>query len=200
MKTPTERRQQTRETLIALAEAEIAANGLSALRARDLAKQAGIAVGAIYTHFKELDALVLEVNARTFRAIGLAVQAASDAVPEGDATGKLIAMSQAYHTYAQANTPRWQALFENRIVSEANVPEWYRGQVDGLFALIGGQLQVLRPDLTPQTVELVARGLFGSAHGIVALSIQSRISAVPADNVPEILEIMIRSATQVTQG
>ena len=196
--TPAERRQKTRETLIILAEAEIAANGLDALRARDLARQAGIAVGGIYTHFKELDALVLEVNARTFQAIGVAVKSASDAVPEADPTAKLIAMAQAYHSFAQANTPRWQALFENRIVSEANVPEWYRKQVDGLFALIGGQLAALRPDLQPETVELIARGLFGSAHGIVSLSIQSRISAVPAEKVPEIMEIMIRSATQMT--
>ena len=198
--TPSERRQQTRETLVKLAEAEISANGLEALRARDLAKQAGIAVGAIYTHFEDLDALVLEVNARTFRQIGLAVKAASDGVPEDTPTEKLIAMAQAYHSYAQANTPRWQALFENRIVSEANVPDWYRAQVDDLFRLIVGQLQVLRSDLTAETVALVARGLFGSAHGIVSLSIQSRISAVPADKVPEILELMIRSATQVTQG
>ena len=103
--TPAERRQKTRETLITLAEAEIAANGLDALRARDLARQAGIAVGGIYTHFKELDALVLEVNARTFQAIGVAVKSASHAVPPAGPAAQPNPLAPAPPKFPPAQSP-----------------------------------------------------------------------------------------------
>ncbi len=57
-------RQRLREQLIDATERLIAAHGLGALRARDLAQAAGCALGAIYTVFADLDALVLTVNAR----------------------------------------------------------------------------------------------------------------------------------------
>ncbi len=45
-----------REALVSAAERTVAAQGLSGLRARDLAREAGCAVGAIYTVFPDLDA------------------------------------------------------------------------------------------------------------------------------------------------
>ena len=59
------RRAALRAGLVAAAERRIAADGLGGLRARDLAAEAGCALGAIYTVFPDLDALILEVNLRT---------------------------------------------------------------------------------------------------------------------------------------
>ena len=60
------RRRALRDNLIAIAEKRIAAEGLAGLRARDLAAEAGCALGAIYTVFPDMTALTLAVNARTF--------------------------------------------------------------------------------------------------------------------------------------
>lgn len=46
-----ERRERLRMALIDAAEATIAADGLAALKARDLAREVGCALGAIYTAF-----------------------------------------------------------------------------------------------------------------------------------------------------
>src|ERR671932_555397 len=90
-----ERRRRLRDALIAAAETMIRADGLGGLRARDLARAANCAVGAIYNVFHDLDALVLAVNAGTLDRIDAAIGragkagAASEAGGAGGATQRL---------------------------------------------------------------------------------------------------------------
>jgi len=55
--------------LISAAARTIAEQGLSGLKARALADEAGCAVGAIYNVVEDLDELVLLANARTLAAL-----------------------------------------------------------------------------------------------------------------------------------
>ena len=68
-----QRRADLREKLVEAAEQRIDRDGAAALRARDLAKDAGCAVGAIYTAYDDLNALIMAVNGRTFKKLGLVV-------------------------------------------------------------------------------------------------------------------------------
>ena len=100
MATKTElRRQELRDKLIVIAERTIAQKGLGALRARDLAGEAGCAVGAIYNVFGDLTDLALAVNARTFHRLGADVAEALADAPE-DPVEQLVVMAQAYHRFA----------------------------------------------------------------------------------------------------
>ena len=76
------RREALRSNLIEIAERTISNDGLRALRARDLAKEAGCAVGAIYNVFGDLTDLTLAVNARTFQRLGADVAAALADAPQ----------------------------------------------------------------------------------------------------------------------
>ena len=64
------RREDLRERLLDIAEAEVKANGSASLRARSLAVEAGCAVGAIYNVFDDMTGLTLAVNLRTFKRLG----------------------------------------------------------------------------------------------------------------------------------
>src|SRR5262245_57041655 len=64
-----ERRKNLRETLITSAEARLAAEGVSGLRARSLAGEVGCAVGASYNVVADMDELILLVNSRTITAL-----------------------------------------------------------------------------------------------------------------------------------
>ena len=75
-----DRRERLRTALIDAAEATIAAEGLAALKARDLAKEVGCALGAIYTAFPDLDALILTVNLRTLALFERAITAVTGSV------------------------------------------------------------------------------------------------------------------------
>src|SRR5436190_20648486 len=102
-----------REQLIDAAERTIAGKGLAALQARDLAREAGCAVGTIYHVFEHLDELVLRVGSRTLvmldAALG-AVRAASSYGSTERAMADLVRLALAYLEFAATHTVRWRAL------------------------------------------------------------------------------------------
>ena len=60
-----DRNAALRTRLVDAAERTIDERGLAALKARDLAAEAGCAIGTIYNVFEHLDELVLAVGSRT---------------------------------------------------------------------------------------------------------------------------------------
>src|SRR5882724_5558299 len=71
------RREHLRDALTDAAARAIAQYGLSGLKARALADEAGCAVGAIYNVVADLDELVLLANARTLAALEKTLGAAA---------------------------------------------------------------------------------------------------------------------------
>jgi AcrR family transcriptional regulator len=179
-----ERRETLKEALIAGAERTIAAHGLAALKARDLAAAAGCAVGAIYNVVADLDDLVIAVNGRTLAALGQALGDAAGAGPKGgpggadQAVAGLVRMAAAYLDFAAVNTQRWRTLFDHRL-PDGRPPEWYVAQQAQLFAHVEGPLHALRPGLAPAALALSARSLFSAVHGIVSLGLEEKLGVIP---------------------
>lgn len=184
------RRQALRDTLIANAERTIAEDGLAALRARDLAKEAGCAVGAIYNVFGDLTDLALAVNARTFHRLGAAVAAALDTAPH-DPVDQLIVMAQAYHRFAAENHKSWRALFDIERAPGEAAPDWYLQEMGQLFAYISGPLAKIFPDQSPNDHRLLTRALFSSVHGIVLLGLDEASAGVPTDNIDRMIALIL---------
>lgn len=191
----TDRRRDLRDRLTAIAEARIAAQGLAALRARDLAAEAGCALGAIYTAVGDLGELVLAVNARTFARLGAEAGAALARAPD-DPAGRLIAMAQFYHRFAAGNRHLWRALFDLDRPEGTTAPDWYRAEMERLLALIEGPVAALAPDLPPQDRALLARALFSSVHGIVLLGLDRAQSGVPEAEIDRMLALTLSRLTQ----
>lgn len=179
------RREQLREKLTEAAELRIDRDGLGDLRARDLARDAGCALGAIYNVFEDLNAIVMAVNGRTFRRLEQTVGASFDG--SEPPIQRLILMSTAYLHFADTNTNLWRALFDLKMTDDGPVPDWYRNALRGLFAYIAEPVGQLFPDLDRVELDLMTRALFSSVHGIVTLGLENRISGVP----PEQIERMI---------
>jgi AcrR family transcriptional regulator len=179
-----DRRQALRDALVTAAERTIAAEGLTGLRARDLAAAAGCAVGAIYNVVADLDELVLLVNARTFAALErrLLKAAPADAPPPAgpaDAMERLVRLSLAYMDFAAANRARWRALFEHRLPAGRDIPAWYAEEQQRLFAYVVGPLRVLQPDASPERLALLARTVVSAVHGIVTLGLEEKLYTLP---------------------
>ena len=192
MATKTEvRRQQLRDTLIAIAERTIANDGLSALRARDLAKEAGCAVGAIYNVFGDLTELALAVNARTFHRLGADVAEALADAPE-DPVEQLVIMAQAYHRFAAGNHLSWRALFDIERPAGESAPDWYLQEMGRLFAYISDPLAVVFPDREHVEIGLMTRALFSSVHGIVLLGLDEASAGVPSDDIDRMIALVLR--------
>ncbi|WP_375279850.1 TetR/AcrR family transcriptional regulator [Pseudooctadecabacter sp.] len=184
------RRAALRDTLIINAERRMAADGLKNLRARDLAKDAGCALGAIYNVFGDLDDLVLAVNARTFKQLGATVAEALADAPQ-DATQQLIVMSHAYHAFAAQHFNLWRALFDIERAPGEAAPEWYLQEMAQLFAYIDAPLSVIFPDHDAETRGLLTRGLFSSVHGIVLLGLDEASAGVPAPHLDKMISLIL---------
>jgi AcrR family transcriptional regulator len=170
----TDRQAALRAALIDIAERRIAERGLAALKARDLAKEAGCSLGAIYLHFPDLDALVFAVQARTLDLLDAAM---SGAAGEGaDPAQRILALSLAYLEWAAAHRPRWAALFEHRLPSEAEVPAAYRAQRARVFRHVEAPLAALMPGAER---EALARSVFAAVHGIVSLGLDEKLETTP---------------------
>ena len=189
------RREDLREKLLDIAEADIRENGLAALRARTLAEQAGCAVGAIYNVFDDMTGLILAVNGRTFRRMGAFV---SDAMKEGtdtSPTGVLVTIAKAYLSFAIENPNLWRALFEVEMSTEGDVPAWYMDELGRLFSIISTPIAELNPDASASEVDLMTRTLFSSVHGIVLLGLEKRISGVPRERMEDMIEYLLNRVT-----
>ena len=140
-----------RESLIAIAQATVATHGLAGLKAREVARAAGCALGAIYLVFPDLDALILAVNDRTLSAIDAAICASldcEDAAPsETDPGRQLVVLSCAYLDYALAHPRLWAALFNHTLSPGESVPDEYRAHQAHLFSYVEAPLSVLCPAL-----------------------------------------------------
>ena len=187
---PAERRQQLRDALIAAAEERIAADGLSGLRARDLARDVGCALGAIYNVFPDLDALILEVNARTLAAFAAFI-AEKEARPDAGPTAALTRLATRYLDFAVANQRRWRALFQHRMTDGRPVPDWYREAQTALFVEIEAPLCELCPDRAEEDRRLLARSLFSAVHGVVSLGLDEKLVAVPLERLREQLREIV---------
>ena len=128
-----------REQLIDAAERTIAGKGLAALKARDLAREVGCAVGTIYNVFPHLDELVLCVGLRTLASLEATLGAGR---PPGrhrspeEPIEDLVQLALAYLEFAATHTMRWRALFEHRMSEARALPEWFLKQQHRLFAQV----------------------------------------------------------------
>jgi AcrR family transcriptional regulator len=184
------RRAALRDALIQHAQTRITADGLKNLRARDLAEDAGCALGAIYNVFGDLNDLVLAVNAGTFKRLGAAVAESLADAPQ-DATQQLIVMSHAYHHFAAENFNTWRALFDIERAPGEAAPDWYLHEMGQLFTYIDAPLSVIFPQHTAETRALLTKALFSSVHGIVLLGLDDASAGVPAAQLDEMISLIL---------
>ncbi|MEM9145729.1 MAG: WHG domain-containing protein [Pseudomonadota bacterium] len=190
--TRSERKAALRERLVDAAHRRIARDGLGALRARDLAAEAGCALGSLYTAFADIDALILAVNARTLVELGTALARAADG-KEGRPA--LQALAGAYARFAFANTRAWSALFEHRMADGGPSPDWFLAGHAALFERLKAPLAVVEPHLSPEALDLRARTCFAAVHGIIALSVHNRHLGLPGHSIASELEAFVDRIT-----
>jgi AcrR family transcriptional regulator len=191
----TERRDHLKERLVAAAERAIAGGGLSALRARDLAQEVGCALGAIYTVFPDLNALIIAVNSRTLAMMDevLAPGTASD--PAGrSATDQLVGLASRYLAFAATHPHRWRALFDHRMPEGETVPDFHLAEQVKLFTYVEEPLRALCPKLEEGERALLARTLFSAVHGIVSLGLEEKLVPMPMKILQQQLASVVRAA------
>jgi AcrR family transcriptional regulator len=185
-----------RTRLIDAAERTIAEKGLAALKARDVAREAGCAVGTIYNVFEHLDELVLCVGSRTLAMLEVALGAVQWPGRHGsveEATAALVRLALAYLDFAAIHTVRWRALFEHRMSEARLLPEWFVEQQHQLFTQAERPLVALLPELDGDARRILARTLFSAVHGVVALGLEEKLVSLPLPDLASQLAATVRA-------
>lgn len=185
------RQRHLRAALLAAAERAIAASGLPGLKAREVAREAGCALGAVYTAFADLDALVLAVNARTLDALDAHLRAA--ARPAAEPATRMVALAEGYLDYAARHRPRWAALFEHRMTAGRRSPDWYKEKQAELFRHIEGPVAALRPGSDGAEAAALARTLFSAVHGVVSLGLDEKLAPMPEEALRRQLRLAVEA-------
>ena len=195
-----DRHAELRARLIDAAERAIAENGLAALKARDLAREAGCSVGTIYNLFEDLDELILCVGSRTLAMLDGVLGQVQSRGPDGSteaAADDLVRLALAYLEFAAAHTVRWRALFEHRMSEARPLPEWFVRQQHALFAQVEQPLLTLLPELDADARRILARTLFSAVHGVVALGLEEKLVSLP---LPDLRTQLAATVHAITAG
>ena len=191
----TERRHQLRLQLIEAAETTVARDGLKALSARELSREVGCSLGAIYNVFADIDELVIAVNSRTLAELDRTIaQFVPSAQRDMDPQHCLTGLAQAYCRFAIAHTNRWTALFEHGERINHNIPDWHLDEHVQLISHIVKSLERMYPDRKPGEQWQLAGLLFSAVHGVVSLGLQGFFFAVPADQLERQVTLLVRAA------
>jgi AcrR family transcriptional regulator len=173
-----ERREKFKDALIVAAERAMAQKGLAGLKTRDLAREIGVANGAVYNLVEDVDELILRVGSRTLARLDAALSAAEQSGP-ADPAGRLVCIATAYCDFAADNLELWRALFEHRMAPDKPLPQWVISDQMNLFRHIYAPLAELFPRQVPDELGVRARSLFSAVHGMVALGLEQKLVAVP---------------------
>lgn len=171
---------------IAAAERLLDQEGLAALSARRVAKEIQYTVGTLYLVFKNLDELILCVNAGTLDALYAHMVVANDSQERAD--DRVKALARGYVSFARAQFPRWSLLFEHQ--RDEPLPEWYQERVMRLFTLVETALSRWLECSTDQ-VFVPARALWGGIHGICSLALADKWSVAGVQSVDDVVESLL---------
>jgi len=186
---------QLRDELVAAAEKLLAATGdEEAVSIRAIADAVGVTPAAIYLHFPDKDALILEVCTARFTELAEAMEASTAGVT--DALDILVVMGRAYVQFGVDNPEQYRILFMRRNATRKLEPQEMRdtvafGQVveaveraiqAGYLADAGGPIDI-------------ALGLWSVSHGIASLMIGMPSFAWPADHADRVLTNYVRGLT-----
>ena len=187
-----ERRAKQRDELIQAAERSISAGGLGALKTRELAREIGVANGAVYNLVDDVDELILRVGSQTLARLDASLTSAEAQAPASPRE-TLVRIAVAYCDFAAENLELWRALFEHRMAPGKPIPEWAIDEQMNLFRHIYRPLAELFPQRTPLELGVTARSLFSAVHGMVLLGLEQKLIAVPVEALRKEIATIVRA-------
>ncbi len=191
-----QKRADLKAKLLAATILRIENDGIASLRARDLAKDAGCALGAIYNIYEDLDELIFHAKVEIFRRMEERLADTMSNTHDLSPLDQMRKLTSSYFQFAQDNTKLWTALFTGDLTDQRDVPKWYQDALMRLMGHIHGPLKQIAPDTSDKELSLQTRTLFSAIHGVILLSIQDRPSGVTHQEVEKATDWLLESISK----
>ncbi len=184
--------EQIKTMLLDAAELVVNEQGFSALKARSIAKDIGYTVGSLYMVFNNMPDLIMQLHARTLDAIVLHLQQS----PFNESKARMESLALAYMNYGVQHFNRWRFIFDDRLLADAEIPDWYQNKIDKLTHQFELCLASLKPELDPLEIKHNAFALFAGIQGICALSIKPNLDKDEFEKVEATIITLVRHFMQ----
>ncbi|MGD8592637.1 MAG: TetR/AcrR family transcriptional regulator [Gammaproteobacteria bacterium] len=184
-------KEQIRDMALEAAETIVATDGLAGLSARKIAKQIGYTVGTLYLVFRNLDDLVLHVNARTLDAMFVKMQESLQKCRTPRTC--VVAMGRAYVEFATDHPNRWNMVFEHQLAEDEQVPHWFADKVNKMFHLVEMQLIPLLEHQSEKKIDMVSKAIWCGVHGICSLAVTGKLDIRDAESIHVLTDSLINN-------
>lgn len=169
-------RDELKEMVIVAAEKILVEEGYGKLTTRRIAKEIGYTVGSLYMVIKNVDDLMLLLNARTLQLLLRKIEVDLEKYGDTQPYDALMQIAVSYVDFAFDHKEKWQAIFMHRVTDSELLTEEYFLNIKNLFRVISHKLSLLAPKLNQEELELLTRGLWGAVHGVTILSLDQKFS------------------------
>lgn len=169
-------REELKEMVIVAAEKILVEEGYGKLTTRRIAKEIGYTVGSLYMVIKNVDDLMLLLNARTLQMLLVKIEEDLTKQKSAKPYDALMQIAVSYVDFAFEHQEKWQAIFMHRVTDTELLTEEYFENIKNLFYVIGQKLSELSPKLSSEELDLLTRGLWGAVHGVTVLSLDHKFS------------------------
>ena len=192
-------RDEIQAMAIQAAIAILSTEGLHGLSTRKVASAIGYTVGTLYLVFKNLDELILHVNAAALDDLRTVMQA--ELVSVDDPQDQLLALARAYLQFARDNFARWSLMFTHQMPEGMSLPDWFHDKVRGLFALVVKPLQHINPGLNEAQYQQATHVLWSSVHGVCELGLNDKLTLGGEIQAEDLIDALVKNYLKgFTQG
>jgi len=157
--------------------------GLENLSVRNVSSKANCSIGTLYNYFRDMNELILKVNAKTLLKLQESIKRAITKEQNRKTLGK--ALAREYLGFALQNLPFWNLLFKYKLPKGQTMPQWYKNIIDENFKLLE---LALTPHLEAKHVHKASRVLWGACHGIILLSLEGKLDIASSESAETLCE------------
>lgn len=165
--------------------------GLQGLSTRKVASAIGYTVGTLYLVFKNLDELILHVNAAALDELRVVIE--TELAVGDDPQAQLLAMAHAYLQFARQHFARWSLLFTHRLPDGVELPDWFHDKVRVLFALVAKPLQQINPNLSGVAYQQATHVLWSSVHGVCELGLNDKLTLGGEIQAEDLIDALVKN-------
>jgi len=175
--------------------------GTTEVRFSDIAREMGMTAPALYRYFADRDELLTALIADAYNDLADIVAEAQEKVPVDDPSGRLLAVSQAYRSWARREPQRFALILGMPVPGyaapeEGPTTEAARRAMVQLKSLFfdAAERNILKPPLLPPETFQALLQCWSSLHGFTCLEAYGHLDWLPDEARDELFESGVRLA------
>ena len=153
--------------------------GIKGLSARAIAKKIGYSPGTLYNVFKNLDDLLMTIQAMTLDDMITSLKALPNG---GKPHDNIRALTGHYIGYALHNRHLWNLLFQHVPEERVTAPEQIDERIETIIGLLRHAIEPLANGSPGCEADKCARTIWAGIHGISAIAVTEKSASVTPGN------------------